>query len=417
MVEAPLSERLEHAILEIVCRNRSEATHQDNWGGWRTSVQLRVPEFVDAELISAFRRLWKRGVLRLTKPDSARYDAHEYTGRESEDGLFFMAGPFNASITDEGRSHWDKAETPKTTVFISHIGQERAVALRLQALIQSAFSNSFPVFVSSDPASLGGGEEWYHYILDNLAKARIVLVLLSPESSDRAWINFEAGIGKGQKSRVVPIAFRGLSFDGLDYPLKGLQGYYLPQLTEILKEISTRMGVPMGQVDVAAAWEEINDIQIDLPAKKLALEMELAAAYQKRTCCFYLVNNGNRDVEPLEVTIWIPSAILWCPFQPVIDAAVLEVLQTSMDGVAYTAMTYRNYREPVMPDRFSKPERLVACLAPGLRSKLQHTSPEIRHPLEQHEQENPIRYKIVAKNMKPIERTISLKDKVLGPGS
>src|SRR5207248_2045986 len=125
-----------------------------------------------------------------------------------------------------GRSHWDSLEEPKTILFISHIGEERAVALKLQALIQSAFSNAFPVFVSSDPTSLGGGEQWYHHILDNLSKAKVVLVLLSPESADRAWITFEAGFGQGGKARVIPIAFRGLSFDSLEYPLKGLQGYY-----------------------------------------------------------------------------------------------------------------------------------------------------------------------------------------------
>src|SRR5262245_25362655 len=97
----------------------------------------------------------------------------------------------------------ENTEDPKTTVFISHIGEEKAVALRLQKLITAAFSDAFPVFVSSDPGSLGGGEEWYHHILDNLAKAKVVLVLLSPESADRPWINYEAGFGRGQKSRVI----------------------------------------------------------------------------------------------------------------------------------------------------------------------------------------------------------------------
>jgi hypothetical protein len=218
MPQYSLSERLEYAILQIVCRDRSDAKHQDSWGGWATFVRASVTEFAGADLLSAFKRLWKRGVIRLTKPDFQRYHASEYSGSESDDDEFFYRGPFNATITDEGRSHWDRSEEPKTAVFISHIGEEKAVALRLQTLIQTAFSNAFPVFVSSDPASLGGGEEWYHHILDNLAKAKVVLVLLSPESADKQWINFEAGFGKGQKSNVVPIAFRGLSFDSLDYP-------------------------------------------------------------------------------------------------------------------------------------------------------------------------------------------------------
>src|SRR5437773_1797085 len=103
------------------------------------------------------------------------------------------------------------------TLFISHITEEKAVALKLQDLIQRTFSNAFPVFVSSDPDSLGGGQEWYHHILNNLAKAKVILVLLSPESADKPWINFEAGFGKGQRAVVLPIAFRGLSFDTLEY--------------------------------------------------------------------------------------------------------------------------------------------------------------------------------------------------------
>jgi hypothetical protein len=108
MVEAPLFERLEYAILEIVCWNPSEATHQDHWGGWRTSIQGRVPEFADADLLAAFRRLWKRGVLRLTKPDLQRRHAHDYSGKEANDEAFFFPDSFNATITDEGRIAWTR---------------------------------------------------------------------------------------------------------------------------------------------------------------------------------------------------------------------------------------------------------------------------------------------------------------------
>jgi len=378
-------------------------------------VKASVPEFAGADLLSAFKRLWKQDVIRLTKSDHSRYHAFEYPGSDSADPLFFYRGSFNASITDDGRRHWDRSEAPKTTVFISHIGEEKAVALRLQALIQRAFSNAFPVFVSSDPASLGGGEEWYHHILNHLAKARVVLVLLSPESAEKQWINFEAGFGKGQKSNVVPIAFSSLSFGSLDYPLKGLQGYYLPDLDKILKEISGRMGVPWGKVDLAAEWEEINDVQIDLPARKLALELHPTLSYPKWICHFSIVNNGNRDVEPLEVTVWVPSDILASAFSAVIDAAILEVRQENIDGVMYTEITYRNHREPMTPERFSKPERLVACLAPGMRTDLRHLFFEVRYPLEPRELENPIKYKIVAKNIKPVERTITLNDKLVVP--
>jgi hypothetical protein len=412
MVETPLSESLEYAVLAIVCGNPSDARHQDHWGGWRAAIQRSVPDFADAALLAAFKRLWKRGVLRLSKPDSQRYHSQEYSGNELDDDSFFFTGRFNATITDEGRSHWDRSEAPKTSVFISHIGEEMAVALKLQSLIQAAFSNAFPVFVSSNPMSLGGGEEWYHYILDNLAKAKVVLVLLSPESVEKPWINFEAGCGKGQKSRVIPLAFRGLTFDSLPYPLKGLQGYYLQQLSNILNEIARRMNAPMGAVDLDATWEEIVNIQAVLPTKKLALEFRPALTYPKWNCEFAIANNGSRDVEPLEVTILIPSDILYCPYTPVVDSAILDVRQVSENNVMWTEIKYRNNREP-QPSRFPRPERLVTCVSPGSPQILQLVHPEIRYPLKPQELERPIRYKIAAKNMQPAEGIISLIDKLV----
>lgn len=305
----------------------------------------------------------------------------------------------------------------KTTVFISHITEEKAVAFKLKSLIQEAFSNAFPVFVSSDPTSLGGGKPWYHHILSNLPLAKVVLVLLSPESADRPWINFEAGFGQGHDSVVIPIVFRGLSFGSLDYPLKGLQGYPLSDLKQILNDLSTHMAVPVGNVDLDAASKEIEDIQAELPAKKLALEFRPTLSYPKWNCEFFIVNTGNRDVEPIEVTIWIPSAILYSPYSPAIDAAILEVRQQSANNVMSTEITYRNNREPTMPNRFSNPERLVACVSPGAPQRLQLVRPEIRYPLEEHELETPIRYRIAAKNIQPAEGIITLKDKLAAPHS
>lgn len=119
MVKGPLADRLEYAILEIVFWNPSEATHQDHWSDWQTAVRKVVPEFRDAaDLKSAFKRLWNWGLLRLTKPDKLRCHAYEYSGNEGDDEWFFFPGPFNASITDEGRSYWDgiRVDRPAGTI-------------------------------------------------------------------------------------------------------------------------------------------------------------------------------------------------------------------------------------------------------------------------------------------------------------
>ena len=115
--------------------NTNEGTHQDSWGGWENSVRGFVPDqFKQGDLKAAFTRLWRRGVVRLTKPDLRRYHGHDYSGIETDDDNFFFRGDLNVTITDEGRRHWDHTEAPKTTLFISHIAEEKEVALRLQTL-------------------------------------------------------------------------------------------------------------------------------------------------------------------------------------------------------------------------------------------------------------------------------------------
>lgn len=179
-----------------------------------------------------------------------------------------------------------------------------------------------------------------------------------------------------------------------------------------MNEISRRIGIPAGTVDLAAALEEINNIQAVLPSKKVSLELRPTLNYPKWNCEFVIVNNGNRDIEPLEVRIWIPSAILYAHYRPAIDSAILEVHDRSINNVMWTEITYRNNREP-KPDRFSRPERLVSCVSPGSSQVLQLVRPEVRFPLEPHELETPIRYSIAAKNMRPAEGIIALKEKLV----
>jgi hypothetical protein len=72
-------------------------------GGWGALVRDRIPEPADnSDLLFAFKRLWKRGILHVTKPDG-----REYSGNPSDDHWFFFMGSFNAEITPEGLSYWE----------------------------------------------------------------------------------------------------------------------------------------------------------------------------------------------------------------------------------------------------------------------------------------------------------------------
>jgi len=115
MVKGTLAERIEYAILQIVMGWQGTArTHQDSWGGWENSVREHVPDVTQPDLKSAFKRLSRRDLVKLFKPDSQRRNAHEYSGNDADDTGFFFTGPFNVDITDDGVSYWDSISMGST---------------------------------------------------------------------------------------------------------------------------------------------------------------------------------------------------------------------------------------------------------------------------------------------------------------
>jgi hypothetical protein len=92
--------------------------------------------------------------------------------------------------------------------------------------------------------SIGGGKKWFEHIVSNLRQAKVVLVLLSASSRRRPWLSFEAGVGVGNESVVIPIAIRDFSLGELDFPLLGFQGRSIDDLPSILSDITKRMNQP-----------------------------------------------------------------------------------------------------------------------------------------------------------------------------
>ncbi len=111
-----------------------------------------------------------------------------------------------------------------TKVFISHISEERELALELSRRIGQAFEGDVQAFVSSDMESVAAGEPWLHAIEKALSRTEVLLVLCSQESLLRPWIHFETGAGWITKVRVIPICHSGLKVGRLPMPLKVLQG-------------------------------------------------------------------------------------------------------------------------------------------------------------------------------------------------
>lgn len=111
-----------------------------------------------------------------------------------------------------------------TQIFISHVTVERDLAALLKQKIEKHFLGMVDVFVSSDQESIQAGESWLDALQRSLTIAGMAIVLCSPVSINRPWLNFEAGAAWLRKIPVVPLCHSGLEPEELPMPLSALQG-------------------------------------------------------------------------------------------------------------------------------------------------------------------------------------------------
>ena len=91
-------------------------------------------------------------------------------------------------------------------VFISHDSRDADLAQEFANLLSDASGGMLKSFRSSDAMGNGGipyGAAWYNVIMSKLNDATDVVALLTPNSIDRPWILYEAGVAKGKIIALV----------------------------------------------------------------------------------------------------------------------------------------------------------------------------------------------------------------------
>ncbi len=111
----------------------------------------------------------------------------------------------------------------KPVVFVSHITAEGEVAQLFKNLVSAHFLGLIDVFVSSDGQTISMGQRWLDSITKALNDCVIEIVVASPESVTRPWVNFEAGAGWVRNIPVIPLCHSGLVPSALPVPLNLLQ--------------------------------------------------------------------------------------------------------------------------------------------------------------------------------------------------
>lgn len=232
-------------------------------------------------------------------------------------------------------------------VFISHIGTEAPVALRFKELIRQSFGGDLRVFVSSDYESIQSGEEWYRKILDSVQAAKVVIVLISPESVDRPWINFEAGIGVGSNCKVFPVAIRGFRLNDLRPPLQALHARNIhdPNSVEaILRDVGYAVGRTANEIDTESFARDIQRIESRLTYKGIRLRPFIGTRWDDAAeVNFELSNTGNNDLELIEIEVWIPATLISPKALNSFDANYIDATTATKNGMRYFKMTYKDY--------------------------------------------------------------------------
>ncbi|MBY5682664.1 toll/interleukin-1 receptor domain-containing protein [Rhizobium leguminosarum] len=142
----------------------------------------------------------------------------------------------------------------KPTIFLSHITEEAELAGLFKEQIETSFLGMVNVFVSSDAKSIPLGKNWLDQVTEGLRSCKAMLLLCSPASIGRPWINFEAGAAWARAIEVAPICHSGLRPVDLPPPmslLQGLEANDARRVDQVFQLIAKQLDSAAPAIDVA----------------------------------------------------------------------------------------------------------------------------------------------------------------------
>jgi len=146
-------------------------------------------------------------------------------------------------------------------ILISHVTEEAPIAKVLKEWIESTFLGKCSVFVSSDTESLPAGVRWLEKVDEALGSSDVLIVICSPYSLSRPWVNFEMGCGWSRKIPIIPICHSGQTKSKLPSPISSFQALDIndPTFVEsLINSLGNHLGFQkMPKLDVTAMRHEL----------------------------------------------------------------------------------------------------------------------------------------------------------------
>lgn len=147
-----------------------------------------------------------------------------------------------------------------TKLFMSYYSEEEADAEDIARHLETVFHNEgLEVLMASRPESVRPGDVWQDRVIDALAEADVLLVLMTINALSRPWINFEIGVARARRARILLFCNRGMTPAALPTPYNTLQAVdingmtFETKLNRVTDVVSTALGIrPMGPAALGA---------------------------------------------------------------------------------------------------------------------------------------------------------------------
>ena len=146
------------------------------------------------------------------------------------------------------------------TIFLSHVTPEARLADIVEGHVLRDFIGLARVFASSDQGSILAGSKWLDEMTSALKQANLHIVIASPDSVERKWINFEAGAAHVRGVPIIPLCHSGLTPAQLPVPLSESQGLVLSGdsgFRGFYVAIARALGSDLPNVDYAEYGREV----------------------------------------------------------------------------------------------------------------------------------------------------------------
>lgn len=114
-------------------------------------------------------------------------------------------------------------------IIICHIHEDTSIAQILQDWIESTFVGQSDVFVHSDDEIILSDAAWLEKVDDALEGANALILVISPTSIQKPWLNFELGCAWMKGIFILSICHSGITIANLPPPLSMFQGLDLIQ--------------------------------------------------------------------------------------------------------------------------------------------------------------------------------------------